>query len=138
MPLTSLSLFVFHGSLMTQIPKPSTPQLEEQFTALLCNLEQRHALKMLAIEQGVKELVMALQDRRLAQANDACSTRGSTVGQSSNNNAPCPEDAAAIQSFFNRFYTINLGTRLLIGGFNGIRLWCPRDGICSPLSTFSY
>ncbi|GJJ78060.1 hypothetical protein EMPS_10419 [Entomortierella parvispora] len=105
-------------SLMTQIPKPSTPQLEEQFTALLFDLEQRHALKMLTIDQGVRELVVALQGHRDNQANDACSMRRCSVGESSNNSYncnPCPEDAAAIQSFFNRFYTINLGTRLLIG-----------------------
>ncbi|KAG0053599.1 hypothetical protein BGZ83_000809 [Gryganskiella cystojenkinii] len=91
-------------SLMTQMPKPSTPKLEEQFTALLCDLERRHTLKMLTIDQGLKELDAALKAHR-AHKDGAVDMA----------NLTCPKDAAAIQSFFNRFYTINLGTRLLIG-----------------------
>ncbi|KAI1301020.1 hypothetical protein EDD11_005877 [Mortierella claussenii] len=110
-------------SLVTQMPKPSTPQLEQEFTALLRNLEQRHHMKMLAISQGFKEFMSSLQNR-----SSIC--LGGTVG-----NAAVSEDESSrlrynsgthhrvvdpqmdkdIQTFFNRFYTINLGTRLLIG-----------------------
>ncbi|KAF9912604.1 hypothetical protein EC991_010029 [Linnemannia zychae] len=91
-------------SLMTQMPKPSTPKLEEEFTALLRNLEQRHKVKMLAISQGFRELVASVQGQ--------CA-EGQVTGSS--DRCIDPETDKAIQSFFNRFYTINLGTRLLIG-----------------------
>ncbi|KAG0371980.1 hypothetical protein BGX24_000909 [Mortierella sp. AD032] len=91
-------------SLVTQMPKPSTPKLEEEFTALLRNLEQRHKVKMLAISQGFRELVASVQGQ--CAQGEALSDNGRCID---------PETDKAIQSFFNRFYTINLGTRLLIG-----------------------
>ncbi|KAF8944326.1 hypothetical protein BGZ47_004404 [Haplosporangium gracile] len=101
-------------SLVTRMPKPSTPKLEEEFTALLRNLEQRHKVKMLAISQGFRELVASAQSQ-CAQQDKALS--GSSNSAKDGNNGQCidPETDRAIQSFFNRFYTINLGTRLLIG-----------------------
>ncbi|KAF9961863.1 hypothetical protein BGZ72_001414 [Mortierella alpina] len=92
-------------SMVTQMPKPSTPQQEEDFTALLRNLEQRHKVKMLAIGQGFKELMATVQNRRAessAGSDGSCWTMDPQVGED-------------IETFFNRFYTINLGTRLLIG-----------------------
>ncbi|KAF9083924.1 hypothetical protein BGX29_002830 [Mortierella sp. GBA35] len=91
--------------LVTQMPKPSTPKLEEEFTALLRNLEQRHKVKMLTISQGFRELVASVQGQH---HKEQCGEglRGRCIDQ---------ETDKAIQSFFNRFYTINLGTRLLIG-----------------------
>ncbi|KAF9576281.1 hypothetical protein EC968_009843 [Mortierella alpina] len=92
-------------SMVTQMPKPSTPQQEEDFTALLRNLEERHKVKMLAIGQGFKEL-MATVHRRRGESNvggdGSCWTTDPQVGED-------------VETFFNRFYTINLGTRLLIG-----------------------
>ncbi|KAF9918167.1 hypothetical protein FBU30_000330 [Linnemannia zychae] len=93
--------------LVTQMPKPSTPKLEEEFTALLRNLEQRHKIKMLAISQGFRELVASIQNQVLPGI--------SVSGEPQGNRCIDKETDKAIQSFFNRFYTINLGTRLLIG-----------------------
>ncbi|KAF9125745.1 hypothetical protein BG015_004831 [Linnemannia schmuckeri] len=101
-------------SLVTQMPKPSTPKLEEEFTALLRNLEQRHKVKMLAISQGFRELVASVQGQ-CAQQDKVLSGCSSSAKGSSNSRCIDPETDKAIQSFFNRFYTINLGTRLLIG-----------------------
>ncbi|KAF9976292.1 [Pyruvate dehydrogenase (acetyl-transferring)] kinase isozyme 4 [Actinomortierella ambigua] len=53
-------------SMITQMQKPSTPQLEEEFTALLRSLEQRHKIKVLAISRGFRELV----DRIRGQCGD--------------------------------------------------------------------
>ncbi|KAF9925852.1 hypothetical protein FBU30_004440 [Linnemannia zychae] len=98
-------------SMITQMPKPSTPQLEEEFTALLRNLEQRHKIKILAISKGFKELMDNIQ-RQCVEQDLGHSTlfyrseKGWTID---------PQADKAIQTFFNRFYTINLGTRLLIG-----------------------
>ncbi|KAF9283763.1 hypothetical protein BGZ68_005116 [Mortierella alpina] len=92
-------------SMVTQMPKPSTPQQEEDFTALLRNLEQRHKVKMLAIGQGFKELMATVHSRSFESttgSDGSCWTIDPQVGQ-------------GIETFFNRFYTINLGTRLLIG-----------------------
>ncbi|KAF9945014.1 hypothetical protein BGZ70_004137, partial [Mortierella alpina] len=92
-------------SMVTQMPKPSNPQQEEDFTALLRNLEERHKVKMLAIGQGFKELMATVHSSRTegsAGSVGACWTMDPQVGED-------------IQTFFNRFYTINLGTRLLIG-----------------------
>ncbi|KAG0257366.1 hypothetical protein BGZ95_005258 [Linnemannia exigua] len=91
-------------SLVTQMPKPSTPKLEEEFTALLRNLEQRHKVKMLAISQGFRELVASIQGQ--CAQGEVLLDSGRCID---------PGTDKAIQSFFNRFYTINLGTRLLIG-----------------------
>lgn len=91
--------------MVTQMPKPSTPQQEEDFTALLRNLEQRHKVKMLAIGQGFKELMATVHSRSFESttgSDGSCWTIDPQVGQD-------------IETFFNRFYTINLGTRLLIG-----------------------
>ncbi|KAG0047258.1 hypothetical protein BGZ83_007663 [Gryganskiella cystojenkinii] len=97
-------------SMVTQMPKPSTPKLEEEFTALLRNLEQRHKIKIMAISRGFRELMDNVQKQCVEQ--DAPNPlfyhngKGWTIE---------PEADKAIQTFFNRFYTINLGTRLLIG-----------------------
>ncbi|KAF9561048.1 hypothetical protein EC968_005864 [Mortierella alpina] len=98
-------------SMVTQMPKPSTPKLEEEFTALLRNLEQRHKVKILAISRGFKELMENAQKQCIDQdaSHDALfyhNGKGWTID---------PHADRAIQTFFNRFYTINLGTRLLIG-----------------------
>lgn len=103
-------------SLVTQMPKPSTPKLEEEFTALLRNLEQRHKVKMLAISQGFRELVASVQGQCATKQDQVLSLSGFSSTQDGNNGRLIdPETDKAIQSFFNRFYTINLGTRLLIG-----------------------
>ncbi|KAF9173353.1 hypothetical protein BGX21_011164 [Mortierella sp. AD011] len=100
-------------SMVTQMPKPSTPKLEEEFTDLLRNLEQRHKIKILAISRGFRELMDKLQSEHAGNNYDpSCNPlfyqngKGWTID---------PEADKAIQSFFNRFYSINLGTRLLIG-----------------------
>ncbi|KAG0310373.1 hypothetical protein BGZ97_012611 [Linnemannia gamsii] len=98
-------------SMITQMPKPSTPQLEEEFTALLRNLEQRHKIKILAISKGFRELMDNVQRQCIEQDSHNNSLfyhngKGWTID---------PQADRAIQTFFNRFYTINLGTRLLIG-----------------------
>ncbi|KAG0268300.1 hypothetical protein BGZ95_002515 [Linnemannia exigua] len=98
-------------SMITQMPKPSTPQLEEEFTALLRNLEQRHKIKILAISKGFRELMDNIQRQCIQQdpGNNSLfyhNGKGWTID---------PQADRAIQTFFNRFYTINLGTRLLIG-----------------------
>ncbi|KAG0357005.1 hypothetical protein BGZ54_000502 [Gamsiella multidivaricata] len=98
-------------SMVTQMPKPSTPQLEEEFTALLRNLEQRHKIKILAISRGFRELMDNVQ-RECIEHDSGHNPlfyhngKGYTID---------PAADRAIQTFFNRFYTINLGTRLLIG-----------------------
>ncbi|KAG0205580.1 hypothetical protein BGX33_007860 [Mortierella sp. NVP41] len=97
-------------SMITQMPKPSTPQLEEEFTVLLRNLEQRHKIKILAISKGFRDLMDNVQ-RQCIQDSSSNSLfyhngKGWTID---------PQADKAIQTFFNRFYTINLGTRLLIG-----------------------
>ncbi|KAG0319592.1 hypothetical protein BGZ99_005003 [Dissophora globulifera] len=98
-------------SMVTQMPKPSTPKLEEEFTALLRNLEQRHKIKVLAISRGFRELMDNVQ-RQCSEKENAANPifyhngKGWTID---------PKADRAIQTFFNRFYTINLGTRLLIG-----------------------
>ncbi|KAF9577098.1 hypothetical protein BGW38_007912 [Lunasporangiospora selenospora] len=95
--------------MVTQMPKPSTPQLEEDFTALLRNLEQRHKIKILAISRGFTELLESVLKRSIDQGGSPLyyqSCKGWTID---------PQADKDIQTFFNRFYTINLGTRLLIG-----------------------
>ncbi|KAF9127835.1 hypothetical protein BGW39_005525 [Mortierella sp. 14UC] len=97
-------------SMITQMPKPSTPQLEEEFTALLRNLEQRHKIKILAISKGFRDLMDNIQRQCIEQdpGNNSLfyhNGKGWTID---------PQADRAIQTFFNRFYTINLGTRLLI------------------------
>ncbi|KAF9181517.1 hypothetical protein BGZ51_005390 [Haplosporangium sp. Z 767] len=97
-------------SMVTQMPKPSTPKLEEEFTALLRSLEQRHKVKILAISRGFRELMDKVQRECMEQDSSHPlyyhNGKGWTID---------PQADKAIQSFFNRFYTINLGTRLLIG-----------------------
>ncbi|KAF9201541.1 hypothetical protein BGZ49_008222, partial [Haplosporangium sp. Z 27] len=100
-------------SMVTQMPKPSTPKLQEEFTDLLRNLEQRHKIKIMAISRGFRELMDNLQREYAGNYYDPSCTpvfhnngKGWTID---------PEADKAIQSFFNRFYSINLGTRLLIG-----------------------
>ncbi|KAF9329444.1 hypothetical protein BG006_007473 [Podila minutissima] len=97
-------------SMVTQMPKPSTPQLEEEFTVLLRTLEQRHKIKMLAISRGFRELMENVQ----TQCTDSKPTNA-LYYHNGRGWAIDPEADKNIQTFFNRFYTINLGTRLLIG-----------------------
>ncbi|KAF9346765.1 hypothetical protein BGX34_003635, partial [Mortierella sp. NVP85] len=100
-------------SMVTQMPKPSTPKLEEEFTALLRDLEQRHKVKVLAISRGFRELMDKLQQQSMGA--DANGDNPSLFYHNGKGWAIDPEADKAIQTFFNRFYTINLGTRLLIG-----------------------
>ncbi|KAF9899196.1 hypothetical protein BX616_003179 [Lobosporangium transversale] len=93
-------------SMVTQMPKPSTPELEEEFTALLRKLEQRHKIKVLAISSGFRELMNSAMQQPDYNSLFYDNGKGWTIN---------PEADKAIQTFFNRFYTINLGTRLLIG-----------------------
>ncbi|KAG0007994.1 hypothetical protein BGZ80_003977 [Entomortierella chlamydospora] len=108
-------------SLVTQMPKPSTPQLEEEFTAILRNLEHRQNVKMLAISQGFKELLNKSTIQTQSKNNvgtsgtDGQSNDGLQYHNDSGRRTVCPQVESDIQKFFNRFYTINIGTRLLIG-----------------------
>ncbi|KAF9093543.1 hypothetical protein BGX27_001605, partial [Mortierella sp. AM989] len=99
--------------LVTQMPKPSTPQLEEEFTALLRNLEHRQNIKMLAISQGFKEFLNTIQTQ--SSNNDLTGGLSSNNGFQYNGGTVDPQTDGDIQKFLDRFYTINLGTRLLIG-----------------------
>ncbi|KAF9352840.1 hypothetical protein BGX26_009356 [Mortierella sp. AD094] len=100
-------------SMVTQMPKPSTPKLEEEFTDLLRNLEQRHKIKILAISRGFRELMDKLQREHAGNHYDP--SYNPLFYHNGKGWAIDPEADKAIQSFFNRFYSINLGTRLLIG-----------------------
>ncbi|KAI8363761.1 mitochondrial branched-chain alpha-ketoacid dehydrogenase kinase-domain-containing protein [Mortierella sp. GBAus27b] len=100
-------------SMITQMPKPSTPKLEEEFTDLLRNLEQRHKIKILAISRGFRELMDGLQQQSIR--NDSNGENPSLFYHNGRGWTIDSEADKAIQTFFNRFYTINLGTRLLIG-----------------------
>ncbi|KAG0232409.1 hypothetical protein BGW42_008200 [Actinomortierella wolfii] len=101
-------------SMITQMQKPSTPQLEEEFTALLRNLEQRHKVKVLAISRGFRELV----DKIREQCGDPTKPHNNhdhTVFYSNGQEWVInPLADKAIQTFFNRFYTINLGEHLAL------------------------
>ncbi|KAG0325867.1 hypothetical protein BG004_003084 [Podila humilis] len=100
-------------SMVTQMPKPSTPQLEEEFTVLLRTLEQRHKIKMLAISRGFRELMEDVQSQ--CRNNHQQSPFNSLYYHNGKGWTIDPLADKNIQIFFNRFYTINLGTRLLIG-----------------------
>ncbi|KAF9349730.1 hypothetical protein BGX26_012005 [Mortierella sp. AD094] len=103
-------------SLVTQMPKPSTLQLEEEFTAILRNLEHRQNVKMLAISQGFKEFLSStIQAQSNTSGTDGLSNTGLQYHGDSGRWTVDPQTDGDIQKFFNRFYTINLGTRLLIG-----------------------
>ncbi|KAG0202028.1 hypothetical protein BGX28_005311 [Mortierella sp. GBA30] len=97
-------------SMITHMAKPSTPQLEEEFTALLRTLEQRHKVKMLAIGQGFKELMTSIQGQRRGY-NLHCKKGAADSARWSVD----PQVDKDIEMFFSKFYTVNLGTRLLIG-----------------------
>jgi pyruvate dehydrogenase kinase 2/3/4 len=67
----------------------------------------------MAISRGFRELMDSVQKQCVEQDSSSNSLfyhngKGWTID---------PEADKAIQTFFNRFYTINLGTRLLIGKF---------------------
>ncbi|KAF8957551.1 hypothetical protein BGZ46_002164, partial [Entomortierella lignicola] len=104
------------------MPKPSTPQLEQEFTALLRNLEHRQNVKMLAIGQGFKEFLNSIQAPSnnkgitdiVADGLSTNSINGLQYNCDSGRWTVDPQMDRDIQKFFNRFYTINLGTRLLI------------------------
>ncbi|KAG0001669.1 hypothetical protein BGZ65_003298 [Modicella reniformis] len=68
-------------SMVTQMPKPSTPKLEEEFTALLRNLEQRHKIKVLAINKGFRELMDNLQQQSIESEHLALHDRGLNLVQ---------------------------------------------------------
>ncbi|KAF9213237.1 hypothetical protein BGZ59_005666 [Podila verticillata] len=100
-------------SLVTQIPKPSTPKLESEFTTLLRDLDHRHKIKMLAVHQGVQELMQSvsmIEHNNETQATDAEKDDEPKVA-----NQLDPAADQAIRTFFDTFYTLNIGTRLLIG-----------------------
>lgn len=103
--------------MITRMPKPSTSQLEEGFTAVLRDLEQRHAVRMQAVSQGFQAFMASTE----AQYNDNSNTAAGVTRQG----FQCSHDTRRwtidpqmdkdIQTFFDQLYTINLGTRLLIG-----------------------
>ncbi|KAK9721728.1 [Pyruvate dehydrogenase (acetyl-transferring)] kinase isozyme 2 [Basidiobolus ranarum] len=78
-------------SVLTQISKPNNLSQEENFTASLRILLKRHRYNMLSVGQGFKELLESTGKR----TTDFCGEE--------------------FQNFFDKFYTMNLGTRLLIG-----------------------
>ncbi|ORX91808.1 alpha-ketoacid dehydrogenase kinase [Basidiobolus meristosporus CBS 931.73] len=78
-------------SVLTQMSKPNTVKQEEEFTANLRILLKRHRNNILSVGQGFKELLATTGKR----TTDFCGEE--------------------FQNFFDQFYTMNLGTRLLIG-----------------------
>lgn len=91
------------------MPKPSTPKLESEFTTLLRDLEHRHQIKMLAIQHGVQELMQSVSTIE-TQTTDAEKDDEPKVA-----NRLDPAADQVIRTFFDTFYTLNIGTRLLIG-----------------------
>ncbi|KAK9695822.1 [Pyruvate dehydrogenase (acetyl-transferring)] kinase isozyme 2 [Basidiobolus ranarum] len=78
-------------SVLTQMQRPDTVTQEEEFTASLRILLQRHRNNILSVGQGFKELL----DITGKKSTDFCGEE--------------------FQNFFDKFYTMNLSTRLLIG-----------------------
>ncbi|KAF9915171.1 hypothetical protein BX616_006743 [Lobosporangium transversale] len=98
------------------MPKPSSPQLEKEFTMLLRDLGHRHKIKMLALSQGFKEFTKSLQAQFTDYRDDATSTKASLQSTTDNKRLLIdPQMDRDIQAYFDRFYSINLSTQLLIG-----------------------
>ncbi|ORX97834.1 alpha-ketoacid dehydrogenase kinase [Basidiobolus meristosporus CBS 931.73] len=76
---------------LSQIPKPKTAKQVDDFTDVMKYIQKRHTSRVLSVGQGLREL---LQE---------------------NNLKPCDLHAKKFQKFFDSFYTLNLGTRLLLG-----------------------
>ncbi|CAG8562735.1 3517_t:CDS:2 [Ambispora gerdemannii] len=77
--------------LLTSSPKPDTLAAEQSFTALIRNIQRQHRLSTLSFGQIFKEVI------------------------ESTNTPIGALDTSDTQEFFDRFYAMNLGTRLLIG-----------------------
>lgn len=95
------------------MPKPSTPKLESEFTSLLRDLERRHQIKMLAVQQGVQELMQSVS--MIEHSNEVQAIDAEKDDEPKVTNRLDPAADQAIQTFFDTFYTLNIGTRLLIG-----------------------
>ncbi|KAK9763896.1 [Pyruvate dehydrogenase (acetyl-transferring)] kinase isozyme 2 [Basidiobolus ranarum] len=78
-------------SILSQIAKPKTTKQVEEFTDVMKYIQKRHTSRILSVGQGFKELI---QERNIH---------------------PRELHAEKFQKFFDSFYTLNLGTRLLIG-----------------------
>jgi pyruvate dehydrogenase kinase 2/3/4 len=98
------------------MPKPSTPQLEEEFTVVLRNLEQRHAVRMLAISKGFQEFMTSTGAQYKSNSDGGCTTATKVSHDTGRWTSTIdPQMDKEIQTFFDQLYTIHLGTRLLIG-----------------------
>ncbi|KAF9362542.1 hypothetical protein BGX34_005959 [Mortierella sp. NVP85] len=102
-------------SMVTRMPKPSTPQLEEEFTVVLRSLEQRHAVRMLAISQGFQEFMSSTGAQYKSGSDGGCTTATNVGYDTGRWMTIDPQMDKDIQTFFDQLYTIHLGTRLLIG-----------------------
>jgi hypothetical protein len=91
-------------SMITRTPKPSTPQLEHEFTSALRDLERRQAVRMMAFSQSFQDL-----------CNSRSTVTEETPMMVADQWSIDPQKDQNIQAFLDRFYTINLGTQLLIG-----------------------
>ncbi|ORX92872.1 alpha-ketoacid dehydrogenase kinase [Basidiobolus meristosporus CBS 931.73] len=78
-------------SILSQIPKPKTAKQVEDFTKVMKYIQKRHTTSILSVGQGFREL---LQEKQLN---------------------PSELHAEKFRTFFDSFYTLNFGTRLLIG-----------------------
>ncbi|KAG0039595.1 hypothetical protein BGZ82_007573 [Podila clonocystis] len=101
-------------SLVTQMPKPSTPKLESDFTSLLRDIERRHQIKMLAVQQGVQELMQSMSSIEHYNSEAKVTDVDKNDAEFRVANRLDPAADQAIQTFFDTFYTLNIGTRLLI------------------------
>ncbi|KAF9310197.1 hypothetical protein BG003_008841 [Podila horticola] len=101
-------------SLVTRMPKPSTPKLESEFTSLLRDLERRHQIKIMAVQQGVHELMQSVKsiEHHDSEAKTTDVKKNDAELRVANRLDPAADQA--IQTFFDTFYTLNIGTRLLI------------------------
>lgn len=91
-------------SMITRTSKPSTPQLEHEFTSALRDLERRQAVRMMAFSQSFQDL-----------CNARSTVTEETPMMAADQWSIDPQMDQNIQAFLDRFYTINLGTQLLIG-----------------------
>ncbi|KAJ3077603.1 hypothetical protein HK102_005095 [Quaeritorhiza haematococci] len=87
--------------MLMELPKPDTPSREEAFTDALRDLQKRQSASMSYLGQGFKELFNSR-------------TTTPTAPENPSSHEFTPEETAHIQRFFDRFYTINMGARLLI------------------------
>lgn len=105
---------IWDNSLVTRMPKPSTPKLESEFTSLLRDLERRHQIKIMAVQQGVHELMQSVKsiEHHDSEAKTTDVKKNDAELRVANRLDPAADQA--IQTFFDTFYTLNIGTRLLI------------------------